>query len=120
MKRSIESLNQHPLIKNLIEQKGTIETTLVWKDTFTGLNCKAKFDKLIHDDFIIDLKTTKDACKHHFSKDFKTYNYAIQAAFYLDGYKTLFGEDNKLNLYSLRLIKKNLFFVNYMKYLKKL
>ncbi len=105
MKRSIESLHKHPYIRNLIEQKGTIETTLLWKDSFTGLNCKAKFDKLIHDDFIIDLKTTKDACKHYFSKDFKTYNYAIQAAFYLDGYKALFGEDKKIEFIFIAIDK---------------
>lgn len=105
MKRSMESLSKHPYIRNLIEQKGTIETTLVWKDSFTGLNCKCKIDKLIHNDFIIDLKTTKDACKHHFNKDFKNYNYAIQAAFYLDGYKTLFGEDKKIEFVFIAIDK---------------
>jgi hypothetical protein len=105
MKRSMESLSKHPSIRNLIEQKGTIETTLIWKDSFTGLNCKCKVDKLIHNDFIIDLKTTKDASKHHFTKDFKNYNYAIQAAFYLDGYKTIFGEDKKIEFVFIAIDK---------------
>lgn len=105
MKRSIDSLYKHPYIRKLIDQKGTIESTLVWKDSFTGLNCKAKIDKLIHDDFIIDLKTTKDACEFHFKKDFKTYNYAIQAAFYLDGYKTLFGEDKNIEFVFIAIDK---------------
>lgn len=96
MKRSIDSLYKHPYIRKLIEQKGVIENTLIWKDSFTGLNCKCKIDKLVHDNFIIDLKTTKDASMHYFSKDFRSYNYAIQAAFYLDGYKALFGEDKNI------------------------
>jgi hypothetical protein len=96
MKRMMEALYAHPGIRNLIEAPGVIERTLVWKDSDFGLNCKGRFDKLIHNDFIVDLKSTKDACEAFFPKDFKRFGYALQAAFYLDGYKALYPNSTSM------------------------
>lgn len=92
MKRMVDSLHSHKGIRELIETKGVIEQTLIWKDSEFDVNCKGRLDKLIQGDFIIDLKSTKDACETYFSKDFKKFGYGLQSAFYSDGYKTLFPE----------------------------
>lgn len=99
IKRMKDSLMKHPAIRELIETEGKIEQTLVWKDSITGLNCKGRLDKLIHESkrdcaYIVDLKTTKDPSKKHFSKDFAAYGYGIQASFYIDGYLSLFEKNN--------------------------
>lgn len=96
MKRMVESLNSHPGIRDLIEASGFIERTIIWKDVDFNINCKGRIDKLIPDNFIIDLKSTKDACESYFSKDFKKYGYALQAAFYLDGYRALYPNANSI------------------------
>jgi len=96
MKRMIDSLYRHTGIRELIEKVGVIEKTLIWKDSDFGLNCKGRFDKLIHNDFIVDLKSTKDACEAYFPKDFKRFGYALQASFYLDGYRTLYPDSTSM------------------------
>lgn len=99
IKRMRDSLSKHPAIRELIETPGKIEQTLLWKDSITELNCKGRMDKLIHQSprdfaYIVDLKTTKDCSKKHFSNDFKSYGYGIQAAFYMDGYLSLYEKEN--------------------------
>lgn len=99
MKRMKDSLLKHPALRELIETEGKIEQTLIWKDSTFKLNCKGRIDKLIHQSkrdcaYIVDLKTTKDSSAEYFPKDFRSYGYGIQAAFYIDGYLTLFENKN--------------------------
>ena len=68
---------------------GPAELSLVWADSVTGLLCKARLDKQFSAQLIVDLKTTRDAM--HFEKSMIDYGYDRQAAFYLDGYRTLTG-----------------------------
>lgn len=104
-----ESLYKHPAILELIETEGKIEQTLIWKNEIFNVNCKGRFDKLIHQSkrdcsFIVDLKTTKDSSEENFPRDFRNYGYGIQAAFYSDGYKSLFG-DRKLEFWFIAIDK---------------
>ncbi len=96
MKRMADSLHLHPGIRELIEKEGIIEQTLIWKDSDFEINSKGRIDKLIDGNFIIDLKTTKDSSEFYFKKDFNRYLYALQASFYLDGYKTLYPEKSSI------------------------
>jgi exodeoxyribonuclease VIII len=44
---------------------------------------------------VADIKTTKDASAESFSKDAWSYRYDVQAAFYLDAYRTLTGREGR-------------------------
>lgn len=68
----------------LVAIKGYTETIVLWKNKDLGINCKGKFDKFIPNNFICDLKTTKDASPYGFLRDFDRYLYKVQAAIYTD------------------------------------
>ena len=63
-------------------------------DPETGLMCRHRFDAII-DGIAIDLKTTTDARKPAFSKKILDFGYHIQAAFYVDQYNWITGEEIK-------------------------
>jgi hypothetical protein len=65
---------------------GLPERTLIWQDEATGVLCRAKADWL-RPDGIVDLKTTESAAPDALSKAVHNYGYAIQAAFYLRGFR---------------------------------
>ena len=74
---------------------GQAEVCIAWIDKPTGLLCKARLDysqQTAWGDAITDLKTTQDASEDGFRKSVYFYNYFIQAAFYVDGWKALTGE----------------------------
>jgi len=56
----------------------------------TGVRVKVRLD-LLHDDYIADLKTTKDASKDAFSRSVAKFRYDIQAALYGDLAGSLMG-----------------------------
>lgn len=76
----------------MIFSQGKTEQTLVWEDPIEGVLCKGRAD-YINDIGIIDIKSTIDARPDEFSRSAYNYDYAMQAAFYVDGYKTLTGEE---------------------------
>lgn len=72
---------------------GFSQVCCVWKDTKTGLLCKARFDYLQPDiPMITDLKTTRSANPERFAKDMFTYGYYQQAGFYCMGYRAVTGD----------------------------
>lgn len=77
----------HPAAALLLEQlPGKAETTHMWTDQATGLQCKCRPDWLTDDgSLIIDLKTTDDASRRGFQRSLANYRYHVQAAWYLDG-----------------------------------
>ena len=75
-----DSLLAHFEAKKLIKAKGEIELSLF--STLNGVKVKARFDKIIDDKIIVDLKSTKSASIEDFSKSIATYRYYVQAAFY--------------------------------------
>ncbi len=65
-----------------------IEKVFTWTDVETGLPCKAKVDIAYEDHrglHVIDLKSTGAKDRETFLRDCERYEYARQAAFYLDG-----------------------------------
>lgn len=72
----------------LLEQPGTSEASVFATDPVTGVECRARFDFLPEISsrrlVAVDLKTTADASKAAFEKSVATWEYAIQAAWYLD------------------------------------
>lgn len=71
-------------------RKGHAECTLVWNDQRTGVLCKARVDWISADHVIVDLKGTGNAGEWSFGRECYRQLYHAQAAFYADGYETLF------------------------------
>jgi len=65
---------------------GKAETTHMWFDKETGIQCKCRPDWLSDDGkTIVDLKTTEDASKKEFQRSIAKWGYHRQASWYLDG-----------------------------------
>ena len=87
------SVYSHPAAAMLLKQlPGKAETTWMWNDAATGLQCKCRPDWLTDDgSLIIDLKTTEDASPAGFRKSIAAYRYHVQAAHYLTGVERATG-----------------------------
>jgi hypothetical protein len=78
----------HPIAGRLL-RGGQAEKTLIWRDEATGVLCRAKADYL-RPDGIVDVKTAADACEDALSKAAVNHGYAVQAPFYLRGFRDRF------------------------------
>jgi hypothetical protein len=87
------SVLSHPAAAYLLGLPGKAETTHMWTDEATGLQCKCRPDWLLDDgSMIVDLKTTEDASLRGFQKSIAQWRYHIQASFYLDGLQHATGK----------------------------
>jgi len=76
----------HPAAAMLLALPGKAETTHMWTDEATGLQCKCRPDWLTDDGrLIVDLKTTEDASPRGFARSIAQWRYHTQASWYLDG-----------------------------------
>ncbi len=82
-----EAVHQHPIASKLL-RGGQPEQTLIWRDQATGVMCRAKADWL-RPDGIVDLKSAADASEDALTKAVHNHGYAVQAPFYLRGFRTL-------------------------------
>jgi len=86
--RMAEAVWLHPAAAALLHWQGKAETTHMWTDAATGLECKCRPDWLTNDHrLLIDLKTTEDASPSGFRKSIANFRYHVQASWYLDGIK---------------------------------
>ena len=82
----------HPAAAMLLGLPGKAETTHMWTDAATGLQCKCRPDWLTDDGrLIVDLKTTEDASPRGFARSIAQWRYHVQAAWYLDGIEQATG-----------------------------
>jgi len=87
------SVFAHPAAAMLLAMPGKAETTHMWTDEATGLQCKCRPDWLTDDgSLIVDLKTTEDASPAGFRKSIGNWRYHVQAAWYLDGIERATGK----------------------------
>jgi hypothetical protein len=87
------SILSHPAAAYLLGLPGRAETTHMWVDEISGLQCKCRPDWLLDDgSMIVDLKTTEDASPRGFQKSIAQWRYHIQASFYLDGLQHATGK----------------------------
>jgi hypothetical protein len=87
------SVLSHPAAAYLLGLPGKAETTHMWTDAGTGLQCKCRPDWLLDDgSMIVDLKTTEDASLRGFQKSIAQWRYHIQASFYLEGLEHATGK----------------------------
>ncbi len=76
----------HPAAAMLLGMDGEAETTHMWSDSETGLQCKCRPDWLSADGkVVVDLKTTRDASPRGFRHSVMQYRYGVQAAWYSHG-----------------------------------
>jgi exodeoxyribonuclease VIII len=76
----------HPAAAMLLALPGKAETTHMWTDEATGLQCKCRPDWLTDDGrLLVDLKTTEDASPRGFARSIAQWRYHTQASWYLDG-----------------------------------
>jgi hypothetical protein len=83
---------RHPAAAMLLGLPGKAETTHMWTDASTGLQCKCRPDWLTDDgSIVVDLKTTKDASPRGFKQSVVNFGYYKQAAWYLEGLQQATG-----------------------------
>lgn len=85
---------------------GRSEVCIVWDDPATGERCKRRLDyeKTVgFNHCITDLKTTASAAEWEFAGSIAKYGYALAAAFSIDGWRQVTGDDS---LYSLLAVEK--------------
>ena len=79
-----QSVMAHPEARALLEMPGESESSVYWLEPTTGLLCRCRPDRWARSARVmIDVKTTDDAAKFHWSV--RDYRYDVQAAFYSDG-----------------------------------
>lgn len=84
-----KSINNDPQAYGLIAN-AQYEKSIYWIDTATQLLCKCRPD-ILKEQFVVDLKTTKDASEQQFKKDFYYRGYALQLAMIQEGIKHTTG-----------------------------
>lgn len=84
---------RHPAAAMLLGLPGKAETTHMWTDASTGLECKCRPDWLTDDgSIVVDLKTTKDASPRGFKQSVANFAYHKQAGWYLHGLEQATGK----------------------------
>ena len=87
-----QAIMRHPAAAMLLGLPGKAETTHMWTDAATGLECKCRPDWLTDDGtIVVDLKTTKAASIQGFKRSIADYRYHVQAAWYLHGLEQATG-----------------------------
>lgn len=87
------AIMRHPAAAMLLGLPGKAETTHMWTDTSTGLECKCRPDWLTDDgSIVVDLKTTKAASIQGFKRSIADYRYHVQAGWYLHGLEQATGK----------------------------
>lgn len=86
------AVQSHPFETQLLHE-GISESTIIWTDEETGIQCKCRPDRTPANNkgVLVDLKTTQDI--NSFRKSVLGYGYARQAAFYTEGVKKITGEN---------------------------
>lgn len=83
-----DALWGHDLISKILGSPGRNEITIVWKDPTTEILCKCRLDAIRNWEgtpVVIDLKSARDASPWGMARAIGDYEYASQAAHYLDG-----------------------------------
>lgn len=82
-----ESVRAHPVAAGLL-MGGEREVTFRWTDDVTGVKCKARADLYAPGEFLMDLKTCRDASPEGFGRAVASYSYDLQQAHYIDGIRS--------------------------------
>jgi exodeoxyribonuclease VIII len=83
----------HPAAALLLGMAGEAETTHMWTEPTTGLQCKCRPDWISEDGgIVVDLKTTEDASPREFRRSIAKWRYHVQAGWYMAGIEAAYGK----------------------------
>jgi exodeoxyribonuclease VIII len=84
MQGMAESARSHPIARGLLAG-GDREVTFRWQDEETGIHAKCRADLYAAGEFLLDLKSCRDASPEGFARAVAAYQYDVQQAHYLSG-----------------------------------
>lgn len=94
--RLVEKVLAHPGARDLLERPGAAEVSAFATDPETGVNVRARFDRL-NETVAVDLKTTRgSASSAGFAREAARFGYPIQEAHYADTHAWATGSDERL------------------------
>ena len=79
-----ESARSHPIARGLLAG-GDREVTFRWQDEETGIHAKCRADLYAAGEFLLDLKSCRDASPEGFARAVAAYQYDMQMQHYLSG-----------------------------------
>lgn len=82
--RMADSVRAHPVAAGLLVG-GEREITFRWQDEETGLAAKCRADLYANGEFLLDLKSCRDASPDGFARAVAAYHYDLQCQHYLEG-----------------------------------
>lgn len=85
-RRMADSVRAHPVAAGLLVG-GDREVTMRWTDPDTGIRCKSRKDLYLRGEFVMDLKSCRDASAEGFARAVTAYSYDLQEAHYVEGAK---------------------------------
>lgn len=92
MLQMLRSVNMHHTAGDLLH-RASVEQSFFWHD-HNGVLRKCRTDAITFDgQWIVDLKTTLDVSEHAFGQTIAQRRYHVQAAWYLDILRALYGSD---------------------------
>lgn len=83
----VANVQANPAASRLLDAFGPFEYTMIWTDAESGLDLRARPDKIAETDLgtvVVDLKTTRALSPREFANDIVRFGYHRQAAWYLD------------------------------------
>ncbi len=90
----LKAIEAHAAARYILRKnKGKAEVSVFWQDEETSVDCRARFDWLLDNDLICDLKSTGCAKPEIFDRSAFEYRYHVQAAFYMEGFRRAFGHE---------------------------
>lgn len=84
-----DSVLNDPVASAYFLGQGENELSLYAIDEETGLLKKGRIDRVPNGDFLLDIKTTRDASPSGFRSSIRSFKYYLQASYYLDLYEQL-------------------------------
>lgn len=80
---------KHPVLQMFLQNKLQIEMPILWDDPLSGLKCKGIPDLVCKTSYVVDVKTCQNV--DDIERSVATYGYHLQAAFYLRGCSSHYG-----------------------------
>jgi len=88
-----EAVLANPLMRSRLTGEGWRELSLFVRDPVTAVLIRVRYDLLLTDGTIVDVKKTQDARPDPFSRAIDNYGYDLSAALYVDAFEWATGEE---------------------------
>jgi len=88
-----EAVLSNPLMRSRLTGEGWRELSLFVRDPDTQVLIRVRYDLLLNDGTIVDVKKTQDARPDPFSRAIDNYGYDLSAALYVDAFEWATGKE---------------------------